>query len=139
MFFIKGAPRSASKFGIDPNNSHASYFGKSTGTNKRSVPINRTLSSNWHQRVTQINIFVAHFQVQNRLAEGSPQQAAVHLPQCVFPKPEDLWVDGGRFDPETPECRRAQHDPRCQRRRPIPFARLGRATLARCDEKNTIL
>ena len=44
-------------------------------------------------------------------------------------------MDGGRFDPETPECRRAQHDPRCQRRRPIPFARLGRATLARCDEK----
>ena len=36
---------------IDPINSHASYFGKSTGSNKRSVPINRTVSSNWHQRV----------------------------------------------------------------------------------------
>ena len=31
LFFIKGAPRSASKLGIDPINSHASYFGKSTG------------------------------------------------------------------------------------------------------------
>ena len=29
----------------------ASYFGKSTGSNKRSVPINRTVSSNWNQRV----------------------------------------------------------------------------------------
>ena len=36
---------------IDPINSHASYFGKSTGSNKRSVPIDRTVSSNWHQRV----------------------------------------------------------------------------------------
>ena len=44
-------PRSASKLGIDPNNSHASYFWKSTGSNKRSVPINRTVSSNWNQRV----------------------------------------------------------------------------------------
>ena len=35
----------------DPINSHASYFGKSTGSNKRSVPINRAVSSNWHQRV----------------------------------------------------------------------------------------
>ena len=52
-FFIKGAPRSASKLGIDPINSHASYFGKSTGSNKRSVPINRTVSSNWHQRVSR--------------------------------------------------------------------------------------
>ena len=50
LFFIK-APRSASKLSIDPINSHASYFGKSTGSNKRSVPINRTVSSNWHQRV----------------------------------------------------------------------------------------
>ena len=49
--FIKGAPRSASKLGIDPINSHASYFGKSTGSNKRSVPINRTVSSIWYQRV----------------------------------------------------------------------------------------
>jgi len=56
LFFIKGAPRSASKMGIDPINSHASYFGKSTGSNKRSVPINRTVSCNWHQRViTLIN------------------------------------------------------------------------------------
>ena len=35
-----------------PINSHASYFWKSTGSNKRSVPINRTESSNWHQRVS---------------------------------------------------------------------------------------
>ena len=50
-FFIKGASRSASKLGIDPINSHTSYFEKSTGSNKRSVPINRPVSSNWHQRV----------------------------------------------------------------------------------------
>ena len=36
---------------IQSTTSHASYFGKSTGSNKRSVPINRTVSSNWHQRV----------------------------------------------------------------------------------------
>ena len=36
---------------IDPINSRASYFGKSTGSNNRSVPINRTVTSNWHQRV----------------------------------------------------------------------------------------
>ena len=52
FFFIKGAPRSASKLSIDPINSHASYFGKSTGSNKRSVPIYRTVSFNWHQRVS---------------------------------------------------------------------------------------
>ena len=55
---MKGAPRSASKLGIDPINSHASYFVKITGSNKRSVPINRTMSSNCHQRVcspTKIN------------------------------------------------------------------------------------
>ena len=49
LFFIKGAPRSASKF--EPINSHTSYIGKSTGPNKRSVPINRTVSFNWNQRV----------------------------------------------------------------------------------------
>ena len=49
--FIKGAPRSASKLSIDPINSHASYIGKSTGSNKRSAPSNRTVSSNWNQRV----------------------------------------------------------------------------------------
>ena len=36
---------------IDPIYSHASYFGKSIGLNKRTVPINRTGSSNRHQRV----------------------------------------------------------------------------------------
>ena len=36
---IKGAPRIASKLSIDPINSHASYFEKSTGSNERSVPI----------------------------------------------------------------------------------------------------
>ena len=51
VVFIKGAPRSALKLGIDPINSHASYFGESTGSNKRSVLINRTVSSNWNQRV----------------------------------------------------------------------------------------
>ena len=55
--FIKGAPRSASKLSIDPINSHASHFGKSTGSNKRSVPINRTVSSNWNQRVIEIDLF----------------------------------------------------------------------------------
>ena len=45
LFFIKDAPRSASQLRIDPINSHASYIGKSTGSNKRSVPINRTMSS----------------------------------------------------------------------------------------------
>ena len=54
LFFIKGAPRSASKLSIDPINSHASYIGKNTGSNKRNVPINRNMSSNWNQRVRQI-------------------------------------------------------------------------------------
>ena len=52
----KGAPRSASKLGIDPINSHASCFGKSTGSNKRNVPINRTVSSNWNQRVQSFSL-----------------------------------------------------------------------------------
>ena len=51
VVFIRGAPKSASKLGIDPIYSPASYFGKSTGSNKRSVPINRTVSSNRNQRV----------------------------------------------------------------------------------------
>ena len=38
---------------IDPIYSHASYFGKSIGLNKRTVPINRTVSSKWHQRVVR--------------------------------------------------------------------------------------
>ena len=54
LFFIKGAPRSASKLSIDPINSHTSYFGKSTGSNKRSVPINRTVSSNRSRRVIEL-------------------------------------------------------------------------------------
>ena len=54
-YFIKGAPRSASKLSIDPISSHASYIGKSTGSNKRSVPINRTVSYNWNQGVNQLN------------------------------------------------------------------------------------
>ena len=58
VVFIKGTPRSALKLGIDPINSHASYFGKSTGSKKRSVPINRTVSSDWNQRVVkQLMIF----------------------------------------------------------------------------------
>ena len=55
--FIKGAPRSASKLSNDPINSHASYFGKSTGSNKRSLLINRTVSSNCNQRVCVIRQF----------------------------------------------------------------------------------
>ena len=57
--FLSGAPRSASKLSIDPINSHASYFGKSTGSNKRSVPINGTVSSNWNQRVDAIRQIVS--------------------------------------------------------------------------------
>ena len=37
--------------GIDPINSHTSYFEKSIGLNKITVPINRTVSSKWNQRV----------------------------------------------------------------------------------------
>ena len=42
---------------IDPIYSHTSYFGKSIGLNKRTVPTNRTVSSKWHQRVhiSQLN------------------------------------------------------------------------------------
>ena len=43
--------------GIDPINSHTTYFGKSIGLNKRNVPINRTVSSNWNQRVSYIGKF----------------------------------------------------------------------------------
>ena len=42
---------------IDPIYSHASYFGKSIGLNKRTVPINRTVSSKWHQRVYVLKRF----------------------------------------------------------------------------------
>ena len=52
-YFIKGAPKSASKLSIDPINSHASDIGKSTGSNERNVTINRTMSSNWNQRVSK--------------------------------------------------------------------------------------
>ena len=55
LFFIKGTPRSASKLSIDPINSHASCIGKSTQSNKRSVSINRTVSSNWNQRVIALS------------------------------------------------------------------------------------
>ena len=51
LFFIKGASRSASKLSIDLINIHTSYMGKSRGSNKRNIPINRTVSSNWNQRV----------------------------------------------------------------------------------------
>ena len=36
----RSAPRRALKLSIDPINSHASYIGRSTGPNKRSVPNN---------------------------------------------------------------------------------------------------
>ena len=49
--FINGAPRSASKLSIDPINGHTSYFRKSIGSNKRSVPIKTIVASNWNQRV----------------------------------------------------------------------------------------
>ena len=42
--------------GIDPINSHTSYFGKSIGPNKRTVPINRTVSSKWNQIVLHFKI-----------------------------------------------------------------------------------
>ena len=38
---LSGAPRCASKLSIDPIDSHGSYIGKRTGSNKRSVPINK--------------------------------------------------------------------------------------------------
>ena len=41
---MKGAPRSASKLSIDPIKRHAPYFQKSTGSNKRTVLNNRTIS-----------------------------------------------------------------------------------------------
>ena len=37
--------------GIDPIYSHTLFFGENIGLIKRTVPINRTGSSNWHQRV----------------------------------------------------------------------------------------
>ena len=48
VVFIKGAPRSASKLGIDPINSHASYF----GTSKMSFANNR---------LTHLQIFYTNF------------------------------------------------------------------------------
>ena len=51
VIFIKGALRIASKLSIDPFKSHASYIRKSAGSNKRNMPINRTVSSYWNQRV----------------------------------------------------------------------------------------
>ena len=42
-FFIKGAPRSASKLSIDPIKRHTPYFQKCTGSNKRTVLNNRTM------------------------------------------------------------------------------------------------
>ena len=36
---------------IDPINRQPPYFGKSIGSNKICVPINRTVSSKWNQRV----------------------------------------------------------------------------------------
>ena len=43
VVFTEGAPRSASKLSIDPIKSHASYIGKCTGSNKRSVTNNTML------------------------------------------------------------------------------------------------
>ena len=53
--FIKGS-RCASKFCIDPNNRHNSYFRKCTGSNKRNVPIKRAVSCNWNRRVRSYHI-----------------------------------------------------------------------------------
>ena len=53
LFLSKVPPRSASILGIDPINSHTSYFGESIGPNRRGVPIsrNQTMPSKWNQRV----------------------------------------------------------------------------------------
>ena len=50
-------PRSASKLSIDPIKRHASYFRKCTGSNKRTVPNNRTVCCNWNQRVGVVYIY----------------------------------------------------------------------------------
>ena len=39
LFFIKGAPRSASKLGTDPINRHTSYFRKCKGSNKNQIQL----------------------------------------------------------------------------------------------------
>ena len=76
--FIKVAPRSASKFSIDPINCHASYIGKSTGSNKRRVSINRTVSSNWNQRVPYERAMKTEtetkqiLKMKHHLAQGQP-------------------------------------------------------------------
>ena len=54
-YFIKGALRSASKSSIDRNNRHNLYFRKYIGSNKRTVPIDRTVSCNWNQRVGRLH------------------------------------------------------------------------------------
>ena len=54
FFFIKGAPRSASKLSIDPIKRSASYFRKCTMYNKRTVPDKRTVSCDWNRRVEAI-------------------------------------------------------------------------------------
>ena len=42
---------------IDPINRHNLYFGKITGSNKRSVPINRTVSFIGNQRIADFKRF----------------------------------------------------------------------------------
>ena len=56
--FHVGALRSASKLSIDPIKRHASYFQKCTGSNKRTVPNNRTVSCNWNRSVNDIPSFL---------------------------------------------------------------------------------
>ena len=63
---------------IDPIYSHASYFGKSIGLNKRTVPINRTVSSKWHQRVPDRK---ARFARVRAAREWSP----VYQGSCIDP------------------------------------------------------
>ena len=46
----------------DPNIRHGSLFGKSIGSNKRSVPNKRTVSSNWNTRITKLSSDFLRFQ-----------------------------------------------------------------------------
>ena len=48
--------KSQASSAIGQNNSYTSFFGKSTGSNRRNVPINRTLFSKWNQGVFGITL-----------------------------------------------------------------------------------
>ena len=54
--FYQRCPKKCFKMSIDPINSHASFIGKNIGSNKRNVPINKTVSSNWNQGVSILSL-----------------------------------------------------------------------------------